>query len=148
MATGAGRSCGSFPQDSGGGVRAADADPFVLCRRPGLTLKRIGRHLCARHGCALASRNLAGGLGPQVSRFRIMRGQDRQPRVPPAHLVDHGGGFPQVTPIILGVILLIIGFVAKVAIIWTLGIIVVIVGAILALPGMAGHSVGGRRHYY
>ncbi|MGD0560112.1 MAG: DUF6131 family protein [Streptosporangiaceae bacterium] len=50
--------------------------------------------------------------------------------------------------IILGVILLIIGFVAKVAIIWTIGIIVVIVGVILALLGMAGHAVGGRRHYY
>jgi hypothetical protein len=50
--------------------------------------------------------------------------------------------------IILGVILLIIGFVAKVAIIWTLGIIVVVVGAVLALLGTAGHAIGGRRHYY
>ena len=50
--------------------------------------------------------------------------------------------------IILGVILLIIGFVTGVAIIWTIGIIVVIAGAILALLGMAGHAVGGRRHYY
>ena len=50
--------------------------------------------------------------------------------------------------IILGVILLIIGFVTGVAIIWTIGIIVVIAGAILALLGMAGHAVGGRRHYF
>jgi len=50
--------------------------------------------------------------------------------------------------IILGVILLIIGFVAKVAIIWTIGIIVLIIGAILALLGMMGHAVGGRRHYF
>ena len=50
--------------------------------------------------------------------------------------------------IILGIILLIIGFVAKIAILWTIGIIVVVVGAILALLGMAGHAVGGRRHYY
>ena len=50
--------------------------------------------------------------------------------------------------IILGVILLIIGFVAKVAIIWTIGIIVVVVGAIVALLGMTGHAVRGRRHYY
>jgi hypothetical protein len=50
--------------------------------------------------------------------------------------------------IILGVILLIIGFVAKIAIIWTIGIIVVVIGAILALLGMAGHAVGGRRHYF
>jgi membrane-bound ClpP family serine protease len=50
--------------------------------------------------------------------------------------------------IILGVILLIIGFIAKVAIIWTIGIIAVVVGAILALLGMAGHAVGARRHYF
>lgn len=47
--------------------------------------------------------------------------------------------------IILGVILLIIGFIAKIAIVWTIGIIVVVAGAILALFGMAGHAVGGRR---
>ena len=50
--------------------------------------------------------------------------------------------------IILGVILLIIGFVAKIAIIWTIGIIAVVAGAVLALPGMAGHAVGGRRHSF
>jgi hypothetical protein len=50
--------------------------------------------------------------------------------------------------IILGVILLLIGFIAKIAIVWTVGIIVLIVGAILALLGMAGHAVGGRRHYF
>jgi Family of unknown function (DUF6131) len=32
--------------------------------------------------------------------------------------------------------------------IWTIGIIVVVVGAILMLLGMAGHAVGGRRHYF
>jgi hypothetical protein len=47
--------------------------------------------------------------------------------------------------IVLGIILLIIGFVAKIAIIWTIGIVVVIAGAVLALLGMAGHAVGGRR---
>ncbi len=50
--------------------------------------------------------------------------------------------------IVLGIILLIIGFLAKIAIVWTIGIIVVVVGAILALLGMAGHAVGGRRHYF
>jgi hypothetical protein len=50
--------------------------------------------------------------------------------------------------IILGLILLIIGFVAKIAILWTIGIVVVVIGAILALLGMAGHAVGGRRHYF
>jgi hypothetical protein len=50
--------------------------------------------------------------------------------------------------IILGVILLIIGFIAKVPLIWTLGIIAVVIGAILALIGAVGNGVGGRRHYY
>ena len=30
----------------------------------------------------------------------------------------------------------------------TIGIIVIVVGALLALLGMAGHAVGGRRHYF
>jgi hypothetical protein len=50
--------------------------------------------------------------------------------------------------IVLGVILLIIGFIAKIAILWTVGIILVVIGLVLALLGMAGHAVGGRRHYY
>jgi hypothetical protein len=50
--------------------------------------------------------------------------------------------------IILGILLLIIGFIAGIAILWTLGIVVVIIGVVLALLGMAGHSVGRRRHYF
>jgi hypothetical protein len=50
--------------------------------------------------------------------------------------------------IILGVILLIIGFVASIPIFWTIGIILVVIGVILSLLGMAGHAVGGRRHYF
>jgi hypothetical protein len=50
--------------------------------------------------------------------------------------------------IILGVLLLIIGFVTGIAILWTIGIVVVIIGVVLALLGMAGHAVGGRRHYF
>jgi hypothetical protein len=50
--------------------------------------------------------------------------------------------------IILGILLLIIGFVAGIAILWTIGIVVVIIGVILALLGMTGHAVRGRRHYF
>jgi Family of unknown function (DUF6131) len=50
--------------------------------------------------------------------------------------------------IILGLILLIIGFIAKIAIVWSIGVLVLIVGAILALLGAVGHAVGGRRHYF
>ena len=50
--------------------------------------------------------------------------------------------------IIFGILLLIIGFVAGIAILWTIGIVVVIIGVVLALLGMAGHAVGGRKHYF
>jgi hypothetical protein len=50
--------------------------------------------------------------------------------------------------IILGIILLVIGFIAKIAILWSIGIIVVVVGLILMVLGSMGRVVGGRRHYY
>ncbi len=50
--------------------------------------------------------------------------------------------------ILLGVILLIIGFVAAVHIIWILGIIALVVGAVVAIVGVTGHEVAGRRHWY
>jgi len=50
--------------------------------------------------------------------------------------------------ITLGIILLIIGFIAKIAILWSLGIILLVVGLIFAVLGSLGRAVGGRRHYY
>ena len=50
--------------------------------------------------------------------------------------------------IVLGLILLIIGFIASVPILWTIGIILVLVGLVLMLLGSMGRAVGGRRHYY
>jgi Flp pilus assembly protein protease CpaA len=32
--------------------------------------------------------------------------------------------------------------------VWTIGMIVLIVGLVLWLLGAMGHAVGGRRHYY
>jgi hypothetical protein len=50
--------------------------------------------------------------------------------------------------IILGLILLIIGFVAAIPILWTIGIVLVLVGLVLVLLSSMGHAIGGRRHYY
>ncbi len=50
--------------------------------------------------------------------------------------------------ILLGIILLIIGFVAAIHIIWILGIIALIVGVVLALLGATGRAIGGRKHYF
>lgn len=50
--------------------------------------------------------------------------------------------------IILGIILLIAGFLLKLSILWTVGIIVLVIGVILAIMGSMGRAVGGRRHYF
>lgn len=50
--------------------------------------------------------------------------------------------------IIFGLILLLIGFVTGIGILWTVGIIALIVGLALWILGAMGHAVGGRRHYY
>ncbi|MFF8293492.1 DUF6131 family protein [Streptomyces sp. NPDC016309] len=50
--------------------------------------------------------------------------------------------------IILGLVLLVIGFVAGISILWTIGIILLVIGAVLWILGAMGHAIGGRRHYY
>jgi Family of unknown function (DUF6131) len=50
--------------------------------------------------------------------------------------------------IILGVILLILGFVLGIPILWTIGIILVVVGAIFWILGATGRAVGGRKYWY
>ncbi len=50
--------------------------------------------------------------------------------------------------IVLGVILLLLGLLLSIPILWTIGLVLVVVGAILWIAGSAGHAVGGRRHYY
>ncbi|MDV9200254.1 DUF6131 family protein [Streptomyces sp. Wh19] len=50
--------------------------------------------------------------------------------------------------IILGVILLVIGLVAGISILWTIGIVLVAIGLVLWILGAVGHAVGGRRHYW
>lgn len=50
--------------------------------------------------------------------------------------------------VILGIILLVLGYVLNIAILITIGWIVLIVGLILWILGAMGRSVGGRKHYY
>jgi hypothetical protein len=50
--------------------------------------------------------------------------------------------------IILGIVLLVIGFIAKIAVLWTIGIILLVIGLILFALGSLGRAVGGRRHYF
>jgi len=50
--------------------------------------------------------------------------------------------------IVLGIALLLIGFIAKIPVLWSIGIVVLVVGLILLVLGSLGREVGGRRHYY
>jgi Family of unknown function (DUF6131) len=50
--------------------------------------------------------------------------------------------------IVLGAILLILGFVLKISILWTIGIILLIIGAVLWILGAVGRPIAGRRYWY
>jgi len=50
--------------------------------------------------------------------------------------------------VVFGLILLIIGFVLAFKLLWTIGMIFLLVGLVLWAMGALGHAVGGRRHYY
>ena len=49
--------------------------------------------------------------------------------------------------IIAGIVLLLLGLLLGVGILYTIGIILIIVGAVLWIVGSTGRAVGGRRHY-
>jgi hypothetical protein len=50
--------------------------------------------------------------------------------------------------ILLGIALLVIGFVLTIHILWILGIVLLLIGLILAVLGSTGRAIGGRPHYF
>ena len=50
--------------------------------------------------------------------------------------------------IVIGLALLLIGFIAKIAILWSLGLVVLVIGLALLILGAMGREIGGRRHYF
>jgi Family of unknown function (DUF6131) len=50
--------------------------------------------------------------------------------------------------VVLGVVLLILGYIFHISILWTLGIVLLVIGAILWILGSVGRPVGGRRYWY
>ncbi|WP_168209438.1 hypothetical protein [Mycobacterium helveticum] len=50
--------------------------------------------------------------------------------------------------IVLGVVLLILGFVFGIPLLWTLGIVALVIGAVLWIMGSVGRPVAGRRNWY
>ncbi|WP_090274377.1 MULTISPECIES: hypothetical protein [Mycobacteriaceae] len=50
--------------------------------------------------------------------------------------------------IILGAILLILGLIFGINILWTIGIILMVIGAVFWILGSVGRPVGGRKAWY
>jgi Family of unknown function (DUF6131) len=50
--------------------------------------------------------------------------------------------------IVIGIILIVIGYVLPLPILYTLGIVLLIIGLILLLLGAVGRPIGGRRYWY
>jgi hypothetical protein len=50
--------------------------------------------------------------------------------------------------LILGLILLVIGWLAGISILVTIGIILLVIGAVLWILGATGRPVGGRRYWW
>ena len=53
-----------------------------------------------------------------------------------------------ITMIVLGLILLLLGLLLNIGILWTIGLVLLVVGAVLWLLGTTGRAVGGRPHYF
>jgi hypothetical protein len=50
--------------------------------------------------------------------------------------------------ITVGVVLLLLGILLNIGLLWTIGVVLVLVGAILWILGATGRAVGGRNHYW
>ncbi len=50
--------------------------------------------------------------------------------------------------IVLGVVLLILGFMFNIPLLWTLGIVALVIGAVLWIMGSLGRPVAGRRYWF
>ncbi|HSB86053.1 MAG TPA: DUF6131 family protein [Ilumatobacteraceae bacterium] len=50
--------------------------------------------------------------------------------------------------IIAGLLLLVLGLIFAIPILWTIGVVLLIIGAVLFLLGRSGRAFGGRYHYW
>jgi uncharacterized protein DUF6131 len=50
--------------------------------------------------------------------------------------------------IIIGIVLLVLGFLLGIYFLWVAGAILLVIGLVLLLAGRGGRTVGGRSHWY
>lgn len=50
--------------------------------------------------------------------------------------------------VIFGLVLLVLGFLLSIPVLWTIGLVLMVAGALLWILGATGRAVGGRSHYW
>lgn len=50
--------------------------------------------------------------------------------------------------IVLGAVLLVLGLIFGINILWTIGIVLIVIGAVFWVLGSTGRAVGGRKVWY
>ncbi|HEV8295839.1 MAG TPA: hypothetical protein VGQ20_01035 [Acidimicrobiales bacterium] len=50
--------------------------------------------------------------------------------------------------LMIGLVLMLLGVLLGVPLLWTVGVVLAVIGAVLMLLGSTGRSLGGRRHYW
>lgn len=50
--------------------------------------------------------------------------------------------------IVIGIICLVVGFIVGLPWLWTIGIVLAVIGAIFWILGAMGHAIGGRKVWY
>jgi hypothetical protein len=50
--------------------------------------------------------------------------------------------------VVTGLILLLLGALLSIPLLWTIGVVVLVIGLVLVLLGRSGRKVGGRAHYW
>jgi hypothetical protein len=89
--------------------------------------------------------------GKRVARLRIPVADRHAPALEVLPSTNSGRDKPTYsgapTVIILALVLVLIGFIAKVPVLWSLGILVAVVGVTLMLFGKPGREIGGPKHY-
>lgn len=85
---------------------------------------------------------------PASTRERETPAQAEARAGPKHHRLDVDRPPKVLAMITLGIILLLIGLIASIPILTTIGVILLVVGVVLYVLGSMGRAVGGRNHYW
>jgi uncharacterized membrane protein HdeD (DUF308 family) len=62
--------------------------------------------------------------------------------------IDHWPRRFRLGTVILGIVPVVVGYLSALPLIWSIGVIVLLIGVVCLTFGATGHAVGGRRHIF